>query len=621
MTVRFMVVQKEICTMEGNNENKCVLILGASLLQSKAIAAALQMGLGVFVTDGNDAALDILVHKYGAFRDCKINKLLMPPDSVVPNEINFFNIDLKDKEKLLNLATAIKSKCNLAGVFTAGTDFSASVSYITERLGLPGHSFDAAICATNKSKMRASFAQNRVSSPKYFICNAVEEVISKADVLGFPCVIKPVDSMGARGCRKICAPEEIEVAFLIAQSASRSGDVIIEEYMNGSEYSIDAIIYNGTLTITGLAIRHIKYPPYFIEMGHTIPWGTLDTSSHSQYNDVIATFANGCAALGLSCGAAKGDVKLTTNGACIGEIAARLSGGYMSGWTYPYASDLDLTKAALQIAIGSEPQDLLEARVPLPLQGLPYEIYDVPCKRVCSEKAFISIPGVAVDVHFFSKDSILHSSQYGELGWDIEHDKDSLTIRTSRNIVGDLQVDNKAIQKMIAWKEEHGTKNVFLRTTLMELPGKVAFPRNNVEKCGNVICVASDKEHAEQQADNARSNIFIELAPNNKKTDNFLFNCTEAFPPSAFPAPFTKICDMELDGVIAQNARVQDVIPPQVQEIIDKAAELVDWNGRTIMQSVNMFDIFCKIHGELRQQDFWYALFRGGLQGAVYACY
>ena len=52
--------------------------------------------------------------------------------------------------------------------------------------------------------------------------------------------------------------------------SSRTGTIILERYMEGPEYSIDAVVYNGTLTVTGFADRHIYYPPYFIETGHTL---------------------------------------------------------------------------------------------------------------------------------------------------------------------------------------------------------------------------------------------------------------------------------------------------------------------------------------------------------------
>ena len=121
---------------------------------------------------------------------------------------------------------------------------------------------------------------------------------------------------------------------------SRSGRAILEEFMDGKEFSIDALVYKNELLITGFADRHIFYPPYFIEMGHTMPTDLL----YPDFLDVVTEFAKGVKSLGLTCGAAKGDVKLTSKGVMIGEIAARLSGGYMSGWTFPYSSDINLTK-------------------------------------------------------------------------------------------------------------------------------------------------------------------------------------------------------------------------------------------------------------------------------------
>ena len=121
--------------------------------------------------------------------------------------------------------------------------------------------------------------------------------------------------------------------------------------MDGPEFSIDSLVFEDKLVITGFADRHIYYPPYFIEMGHTMP----TEFSEEERNKVIKAFAKGVKALGLSCGAAKGDMKLTSNGAMIGEIAARLSGGYMSGWTFPYASGINLTEQALFLASGVFP--------------------------------------------------------------------------------------------------------------------------------------------------------------------------------------------------------------------------------------------------------------------------
>ena len=50
----------------------------------------------------------------------------------------------------------------------------------------------------------------------------------------------------------------------------------MEEYLEGPEFSLDALVYNGEVEIYGIADRHIFFPPYFIEMGHTLPSDASD---------------------------------------------------------------------------------------------------------------------------------------------------------------------------------------------------------------------------------------------------------------------------------------------------------------------------------------------------------
>jgi hypothetical protein len=153
--------------------------------------------------------------------------------------------------------------------------------------------------------------------------------------------------------------------------------VIVEEYMEGPEFSVDALIYLGEITICGFADRHIFFPPYFIEMGHTMP-SLID---QAVMRPLVEAFNKGVKALGITDGAAKGDIKLTSRGPMIGEIAARLSGGYMSGWTFPYSSGVLPTRGAIEIAIGRKP-DSLENK----------------WNWTSAERAFISIPGEVLSI-------------------------------------------------------------------------------------------------------------------------------------------------------------------------------------------------------------------------------
>jgi biotin carboxylase len=327
-----------------------ILILGAGVMQEPGIRIAKRRGWRVVLADGNPRA------QARGLAD------------------RFEAVDLKDKEGLLALARNCAESTGLDGVFTAGTDFSASVAWVAEKMGLPGIPYEAAMRATDKCLMREAFARAGVPSPR-FLCWTGEgdPRVPSAEGLGFPLVVKPVDNMGARGVRRVDSPEGLSEACSAALPLSRSHRVIIERFMEGPELSLDAIVYEGRVTVCGVADRHICFPPSFVEMGHTMPTA-LDAGTVRRIERV---FADGIRALGIDRGAAKGDIKLTPEGPMIGEIAARLSGGYMSGWTFPLASGVEVTEAAMNVAVGLPPGDLTPQR-----------------HRTCAERALISVPGI-----------------------------------------------------------------------------------------------------------------------------------------------------------------------------------------------------------------------------------
>ena len=426
--------------------------------------------------------------------------------------------------------------------------------------------------------MRKCFSDANVPSPQFFNIdkdNFTQDKLKEiSSLIGFPLVVKPVDNMGARGCRMVRSLKEFEPAVKIAIEVSRSGNAIVEEYMDGPEYSIDALVYNGTFTVTGFALRHIKYPPYFIETGHTMP-AELDKSVHNQ---LISVFALGAKALGLEKGAAKADIKFTKNGPMIGEIAGRLSGGYMSGWTYPYSSDLNLTKEALLIACGKEPEELIKNRQKVDFETSelcknalqPYQLFEVKSKKVSAERAWMSIPGIVEEVKNITEEKIPYVKD-------------------------------------------------FLPRTTVKLNCKVDFPRNNVQKCGNVISLAEDRKLAVEAAQNAVSNVFIGLKANTRETDDFLNFYTQDdednFPPSAFKSLSSQEL-AQIEGFIPQNQKISDFIP-SVLKTSDYKKE-VDWSFNTISDIAAKFDILRPHHPKLNAQKFWKAVLRGGLQAAVY---
>lgn len=285
---------------EGNSmgEKKTILVLGGSIMQLPAVDIAHDMGWRVVVADANP--------------NC--------PGRVHADE--FAEVSLADLDGILKTARNLKEAGGLDGVFTAGTDFSGTVAYTAENMGLPGLSYETALDASDKSRMRAVFSREGVPSPRFISYYAQENPDFTRLDFKPPFVVKPVDNMGARGIKRVDTDDELKAAAAAAFEFSRSGKVIVEEYIEGPEFSLDALVYDGEIFLCGIADRHIFFPPYFVEMGHTM-WSSFP---EDVIGSVIDVFYRGIRALGINNGAAKGDIKLSPSGPVVGEIAARLSG-------------------------------------------------------------------------------------------------------------------------------------------------------------------------------------------------------------------------------------------------------------------------------------------------------
>jgi biotin carboxylase len=504
------------------------MILGAGVMQGPAIRIANEMGLESVVVDGSK-------------------------DAPCAGEAAIFEqIDLKNKEKITELALRLKAEHGgLSGVMTAGTDFSATAAWVAEHTGLPGNTYSAALNASDKGRMRQCFKKAGVPSPEFFVTG---KKTPAPPPFPYPVVVKPIDNMGGRGCKRANNETELRRALDEALKFSRAGQAIVEEYMDGPEYSVDAIVYGGKITICGLADRHIFFPPYFIEMGHTMP-SKLESETASM---LLETFKTGVRSLGLTLGAAKGDIKLTSKGPMIGEIAARLSGGYMSGWTYPYSSGAEPTKAAILAALGR-----LNADDP---QGLRRER-----DWVSAERAFISIPGLVNTI------KIMESAE-----------------------------NNKYV------------KNIFFRAHERE---RVIFPENNVSKCGNVISAAPDRKDAVTAAEEAARGILIRLAPHDTATDIFLSADEDAsnWPPSAFSV--SEDVRKALAALPSGKPDLRRAAIAPFPALLDRGAvDYAGRSVAESLEAVRTLTglpLPLDREGSFGR-EFWTALLRGGYQGAAY---
>ncbi len=307
-----------------------LIIVGGGFLQVPLIETARSMGLHAVVFDMSTSA----------------------PGMRVADERVIMST--RDIEGCVREARKLQSIKRIHGVITAGTDASRAVAAIAGALELAGIRFSDAEAASNKVLMRKRLQHHDVPIPRFASVWSLQNALEAAEELTFPLVLKPAENMGARGVIKIETREELENGFSHTRQYSPTGEMILEEYMEGPELSVDALAWNGQIRITGIADRIIAREPYFVELGHNMP---------SRLGDNILQEAEwvmkkGMRALGIHTGAGKGDLKVTRDGVKVGEIAARLSGGFMSSHTYPLHSGVNLFRNAIRIALGEEPDEL-----------------------------------------------------------------------------------------------------------------------------------------------------------------------------------------------------------------------------------------------------------------------
>lgn len=327
---------------DKKHKEKAALIIGGGLLQVPIIKQAKANGYKILVADRNPACLaaplaDVLL------------------DSLGPSD--------HDIKQLLNQLQPYADQ--LALCLTVGTDFSLVMAHVNEYFSLTGIKPAAAKVTTHKGNMRRFLRSYHFLQPDFFVTDNIKQAkqwLTTKPQKGY--VIKPTLNMGARGVMYFENEKELDFAFEYAMRYASNKEVIIEDFIEAHEFSIDALVVDGKVFECGFADRIIerKDQRFFIENGHSMP---------SQYSNEIKKavtfelqkFANALhehSGEKLQ-GALKGDIRFTADKKIIiGEIASRLSGGFMSTHTYPMASENNLMQGFIEVLENKTPQFLKE---------------------------------------------------------------------------------------------------------------------------------------------------------------------------------------------------------------------------------------------------------------------
>lgn len=307
---------------------KKIMILGASILQLPAIEEAKNMGLEVIAVDMNPEAVGFSV------------------PGVVKEVISTI-----DTPAILEAA----KRHQINGIMTLASDMPMqSVAVVSHEMGLVGISKETALKATNKAFMRDALKVEDVPVPLYFRVKGIDEfksAVEKIRIAGFKCIVKPADNSGSRGVDLIKEDKDLDAAYDYTIQYSRGGEIVVEEYMEGPEVSVETLAVNGEVHVIQITDKLTTGAPYFVEMGHSQP-SQLSEEIKERIRHV-AVAAN--KAIGIKNGPSHTEIKITKDGPKIVELGARLGGDCITTHLVPLSTGINMVECSIRIALGEKP--------------------------------------------------------------------------------------------------------------------------------------------------------------------------------------------------------------------------------------------------------------------------
>ncbi len=261
--------------------------------------------------------------------------------------------DTYDADATVAAAVAYHKRTRpIDGVMCMASDVPLTVASVAAALGLPGISVETARLAADKLAMKQAFQRAGVPIPWFRSIASAQELRAVIAQRGYPLVLKPVDGRGARGVLRLTEQTDLDWAFAHARSQSRRGTVMVEAYLAGPQISTEGLLVDGVGTTCGFIDRNYEhletFAPYIVENGGEQP-SALPLAAQRQISSVAMDAGR---AMGIVSGNVKGDMVWTDRGPCVIEIAARLSGGWMSTDQIPLGTGVDLIGCAIRLALG-----------------------------------------------------------------------------------------------------------------------------------------------------------------------------------------------------------------------------------------------------------------------------
>jgi len=296
---------------------KAVLIFGVGPLQESIIDRAKKMGL---YTVGIDPCAD------ATCKDC----------------VDAFEVVAgQDYEG----HCAVVEKYGIDAIVTAATDKPlVMMARVAEKYGFPFYSVETAQWSTDKFQMKERFELGGVPHAKGRLISKADE----AEELVFPVIVKPRDNSGSRGVKLCRSKEELESSMNEALEVSKLDTVLVEEFIEGPEYSIEGLHHDGKSEVIQFTEKKTTEFPYNVELGHIQP-ANISEENQQKIREVVSKIGS---ALHFENCPSHTELKINERGIFVIETSPRLGGDYITSTLTPLSTGVNLEDELLKISLG-----------------------------------------------------------------------------------------------------------------------------------------------------------------------------------------------------------------------------------------------------------------------------
>jgi biotin carboxylase len=273
-----------------------------------------------------------------------VTVVIDPDENAIGKQFSDYFYKVMGNDLLLTLEIA--QKHNIIGVISSATDKPIMMmAKVAEQLSLKFPKSLACSNVLDKWRFKEILKAHGIN-------NAAGKMVSNWKTLNkkefrYPIIFKPISNSGSRGVIKCENETQFEVCIEETLLHSVQSKFIIEQYLEGDEISVEAIVQNGKVNIIQITDKIVSKAPYNVELAHLQP-----SKYEYLYKEIEKTLNRIVEIVGLDNCAIHPEFKINNDIITIIEMGPRLGGDLITSHLVPLSTGINIEELAIKVALG-----------------------------------------------------------------------------------------------------------------------------------------------------------------------------------------------------------------------------------------------------------------------------